>query len=1811
MLWIYLNNQGDVGCSVNVGNRIRQGNGFFVFVVLEGMQTEPSTQQWELADVGYFRLGMNAFRYIYDDVNGRPVDPERSEETFQLGDPSQANAYFKSGTTYKGYKVYIPADATTFNANGGHVGLSFLMRSGGGGTFAATSDVFIEATYGKQLQPITADDFSALLGLAQASDFFNLGPQENDDFLDTYYGQTKAVYFSVEETSYLVFTAYDAENEETSQYELYFDGETFKSFSRVYKKTNGVWGWTDWAKMEINQIKSVTATPITGGTRITITLTNGDPTTFDVMNGEKGDKGDKGDQGPRGATGNGIASIAKISTEDLEDTYRITYTDGNHFDFVVTNGSFGGYIAEKRTTFDYAVSAQTTSQQITQFLNSNSIDPTSVTGMYLELHYNQLISEDEFAERVIKEPLYFNLRKNYDVDGTVDDYSDNGTTTFNISVYRPEGDVEVYYTDVKAYIRGITNVLSAEIVVMHKIEETAVSDFGYIEIDDTAKVGSGTLTQAELVELRKPISFIRYKTGVRSYDMLISYYSARQANHTISKYFRGFMGKGSEDFDSAYAYNLSRSFITVTNLNSTTTGGWTYSLNVDAYVDKKPTDNSTHLVTSGGVYDFGMDNFAQLGKYNGDGTGVEYADQASFIHSDREIEDPEDACPPIVFGPTGGDAEISSGFASFDYLEGNTVGWNQLVINGDFATTDGWIFNNGNGSVSNNVLTVTYTSISTSHKWGMGIYQSFTGVVGHKYLLVAFVKPDKTTTCQIALGYQDNNNSGDISITANQWNEVSFIVNGMVSQNYPRFQICPDARTWSIGDKVQYKQAQIFDLTQLYGAGKEPTTVSQFKKDYPLPYYAYDAGSLKSANMKSVTSTMANQFDGTFEQGSLSNSTGEEGSSANAIRTDFIEVIGGQTYSLTQDNFVYPTDWDYRGVYKYDASKNFLGFANKTTGNNQVLLEAECRYVRLCYARPSAMPIPTDAKVMFRLYYDTPNLPYAPYEADTISFPSGLDLKSAGNVRDIAYADGTGTRYVGSVDLSQVQNLLVYDNGFGCWVLSSYDYKGKYAGTTSGKPNIIASDGTPVTSYYGDKTNAVTIRDTGLILIGNGSSTTKPTCTLYYELATATSFTHAGWSSQLKVDNYGTLLFAPWNDTQPVIPQAYFVKYTVNLVEWLDSAYVHTDGDPSNIALKSEVEAALTEAQTVGYIEINDTDGEESGDLTAAQAEQAMRKVCFIKYITSEGIFIFAPYYDYDENAHSRNFNCMVGWEGSIEAGIASQFRASSINVYDLDTNSPSWEWYETTKKVDEAPTLNSDNLVTSGGVRSAVSALDSKISKNAEDIAALTEALIKKDLYETQEATFLGMTAVPAGAMVKAYLDGFKGNSAVVNQLVQNGNFADTSVWSASEGGSFSVSNNICTYSQVGSSRLRQLLPTIPNHTYYVHFFVKATANCYVKAEMARGWVSVQQAVTSGTKTEFSQFITPTSTTQPTNEYFQIFANQDTTLEIELVNVIDLTINSITSSVSSEVKELLKHKGMDVDSYVPYNAGTLTDSKPTKLYSRNAILKNVSLKSITTIALNTLGFYTIGSNRWQVSLSAQGAKKNSASSEMPNIYCSKYTALSPNDWEGAGDKTMTLTIDGFLRIRDSSITQASDFSGTLFYQLATPSSTISQAVIDGLVEHEYDLTMPNLKSAGSVQDESKAGGEKVGKLDLSVLHFVTASYGYISPNRVAGMKYNAVSDYASIANILASKYTNASYNDVSQGRTSGAIAIGTEAYPYILVSDTSAPSGNMNYELATPTDFSSTISYPEIVDVYAGGSIEVVGDGCDATTKVYFYVEA
>lgn len=96
---------------------------------------------------------------------------------------------------------------------------------------------------------------------------------------------------------------------------------------------NGI-GIRSIAKIKTEDLVDTYAITFTDGTLTTFTVTNG----VKGGQGEKGDKGDKGDQGEQGV---GIKSVNKISSEDLIDTYEIVFSDDTTTTFTIANGAAG------------------------------------------------------------------------------------------------------------------------------------------------------------------------------------------------------------------------------------------------------------------------------------------------------------------------------------------------------------------------------------------------------------------------------------------------------------------------------------------------------------------------------------------------------------------------------------------------------------------------------------------------------------------------------------------------------------------------------------------------------------------------------------------------------------------------------------------------------------------------------------------------------------------------------------------------------------------------------------------------------------------------------------------------------------------------------------------------------------------------------------------------------------------------------------------------------------------------------------------------------------------------------------------------------------------------------------------------------------------------------------------------------------------------------------------------------------------------------------------------------------------------------
>ena len=202
-----------------------------------------------------------------------------------------------------------------------------------------------------------------------------------------------------------------------------------------------------------------------------------------------------------------------------------------------------------------------------------------------------------------------------------------------------------------------------------------------------------------------------------------------------------------------------------------------------------------------------------------------------------------------------------SGHREYDEIVGASVGWNQLVQNGDFADTSGWNVWGGDGtlSASGNVLSVIAGSVGVALEGNvLGTSQN------HKYLVVADIRYNTsapTSAANIGSGGYDGVNFAKSLFTVGQWKTCAGIFNRSSNGGTDTARIY--FRNGGTSDSIDVRNFNIIDLTALFGStiadyvytlelGTAGSGVTWLKTHVPRlfdnGYQPFDSGSIKSVS---------------------------------------------------------------------------------------------------------------------------------------------------------------------------------------------------------------------------------------------------------------------------------------------------------------------------------------------------------------------------------------------------------------------------------------------------------------------------------------------------------------------------------------------------------------------------------------------------------------------------------------------------------------------------------------------------------------------------------------------------------------------------------------------------------------------------------------------------------------------------------------------------------------------------------------------------------------------------------------------------
>lgn len=373
------------------------------------------------------------------------------------------------------------------------------------------------------------------------------------------------------------------------------------------------------------------------------------------------------------------------------------------------------------------------------------------------------------------------------------------------------------------------------------------------------------------------------------------------------------------------------------------------------------------------------------------------ADKTSIAQTDRKLDALWKLNQGISYDFQTDDTEayqktVPSGakMANVKSIGGKTIVWNQLIENPENERTQAC--KDANNYVS------------------FGWYDSkgYKAIIGHTYLVSFECYMERIDTYfGIGVGYYIG--CGKLNNNSNTWSKIKKIVTTRRLDYGNNFYIFCNAapRTMEIGEEVKTRNVNVFDLTQMFGSGNEPSTPEEFEAMFPDDYYSYNPGELLSARVSEVVEQGKNLLD-------VSNITDVDVDGKGSIRQGVIIPVVKGTYKISA----------------LKAENNI--FVKRVVGNNYATpADLSSKEVSLTFdANGSIYVYATDGKIEgVQVEKGSVATQYSPYHKNTYPVPEAVRQLpgygwSAGNVYN--YVDFEEKKYHKKVEKFQFNKLKFY-----------------------------------------------------------------------------------------------------------------------------------------------------------------------------------------------------------------------------------------------------------------------------------------------------------------------------------------------------------------------------------------------------------------------------------------------------------------------------------------------------------------------------------------------------------------------------------------------------------------------------------------------------------------------------------------------------------------------------------------------------------------------------------------------------------------
>ncbi len=297
------------------------------------------------------------------------------------------------------------------------------------------------------------------------------------------------------------------------------------------------------------------------------------------------------------------------------------------------------------------------------------------------------------------------------------------------------------------------------------------------------------------------------------------------------------------------------------------------------------------------------------------------------------------------------EVESESDIAKIENIKGNSVVWNQLINNilSDTTYQKAWYPRRGvnYASVQNGVIELRFDSQSDA--FGNSLRQQIDVRPGdHIYISYDYESHNvdefgRRVYMEFTAGWSSKASLSDNCLA--KGGEVVGHAEGFSTVPSDNsidtlcIYFCYPSITSPDTTPLKIANFRFVNLTRMFGAGNEPTTIEEYHSRIPqgIDMDAYNEGEVIHMNVDAVKSVGFNQWDEVWEQGQISQADGSNVASDYHIRSkNFIKVMPGKTYAMVGT---------FRVMF-YDAEKEFVDWWS--VGNfREFTLPDNVFYVRL------------------------------------------------------------------------------------------------------------------------------------------------------------------------------------------------------------------------------------------------------------------------------------------------------------------------------------------------------------------------------------------------------------------------------------------------------------------------------------------------------------------------------------------------------------------------------------------------------------------------------------------------------------------------------------------------------------------------------------------------------------------------------------------------------------------------------------------------------------------------------------------------